>query len=249
MLTLLFCLRKEGTKISNHDGLKKFSLEEIKLLLQAGEQVFNSTDFSRMNLDGVDFSGCSMVHCSFEQASCNKTRFSGANLTGSDFTFGCLQAADFSGAILTEACFLSANLSSACFSDSISYDTDFSRESAKTILSHCSFKNARLNGADFSGASCTNADFSGADIKNVCFSHCDMSFSILYSAIYDDSTDFQNCNMHGCRDTIGKFDFRSTELEQMRERAREISQMKNNTKIPLEKENEIKGGRKNGVLD
>lgn len=229
LLFLYIHFRKEEMDIEIlESGLKRYSLEEIKEILKSDCPVLNSTDFSRMNLDNMDFSRLSMVHCCFEQASCKGTIFRSANLTGSDFTFGFLENADFSGAILTESCFLSASLNHAVFSDSISFDTDFSRENSKTMLSHCNFKNAHLNGADFSGADCTNSDFTGADLKSVCFKNCDVSYSVFWSAIYDDSTDFNNCNTHGCMD-IKNFQFRDLELEQMRKRAREIAlQRKNN---------------------
>lgn len=133
------------------------SKEELIDLISSDVDAFNTeiknikggvdlseTDFSNLNLEGVEFSNVDLTSSSFADSHLTEIKFEGCDLTSVDFT--------------------RANIVECSFSDSVLNGTDFSY--SKT--DYCNFSDADLAGAIFQGADLTNSDFSMSENLNAC---------------------------------------------------------------------------------
>lgn len=132
-----------GTSLRIYESLRSRSLDFM--------------DFSDINLNGLDFSGSSLLSTDFTRAvqvgsevdipkravqffccALNGAVFRGSEMTGANFAGSELVKADFSGAVLINADFRGTDLTNAKFIDA--------------NLAGADFLGAELNGAEFRGA-------------------------------------------------------------------------------------------------
>jgi uncharacterized protein YjbI with pentapeptide repeats len=132
------------------------------------------TDFSGLDLSGVDFRGYYAVDY---ETNLRNVNFSNCNLQRAEFGAAILDGADFTGANLEGATFVTASLKQA------------------TLL-RVNLKGTHFYQTDLSGAKLAHADLSSADITGSNFGWADLSDAILSGAKNDYWwSDFRNTNL------------------------------------------------------
>ena len=111
------------------------------------------TDFSGLDLSGVDFRGYYSVN---NETILRNANFRGCNLADAEFGSAILDGADFTGANLQRASFVTASLRDAIFTES---DVNGAR------FYQSDLSGARLAGADLSTTSITGCTLHGADLS------------------------------------------------------------------------------------
>ena len=130
----------------------KAEMKRLDLVAEYG------TDFSALDLSGVDFRGHYAVGY---EPNLRGADFSNCNLQGARFGAAVLDDANLTGANLEEATFITASLTRATLLRVRLKGTSF----YQTRLS-----GARLTGADLSSANITGSDFAGADLSGATLS-------------------------------------------------------------------------------
>ena len=116
--------------------------EEIKSI--KGGADLSETDFSGVNLEGIEFINADLNSSSFADTNITNSKFEGCDLTSVDFT--------------------RAGLVETSFVESVLNGADFSY--AK--VDYCNFSDADVAGAIFQSADLSNSDFSMAENMNAC---------------------------------------------------------------------------------
>jgi uncharacterized protein YjbI with pentapeptide repeats len=171
------------------------------------------TDFSGMNLQGVDFRG---PHRHKLESNLQGANFSKSNLLGARFGASILKNANFQEAILDRASFVTANLTGADFrkarlvgttlQESTLHRTQLERVNfSKAIISGTSFDHANLRHAQLQGAknayvlSFRGADLRHANLKGLDLQVADFQHAILHHTQLDNSNlrlaDFTNADL------------------------------------------------------
>lgn len=131
------------------------SKEELADLITTDVEAFNTeiksikggvdlseTDFSNLNLEGVEFYNTDLTSSTFTDSHLTEVKFNGCDLTSVDFT--------------------RANLIECNFNESVLNGTDFSY----STVDYGNFTDADVAGAIFNGADLSNSDFSAAENLN-----------------------------------------------------------------------------------
>lgn len=117
------------------------------------------SDFSKLNLAGVDFSHADLGDCKFHDSDLRKSTFSSAHLYLAEFFDTDLRGADFIGCSLDRCHFDRADLR-----ESLGFGLDF--------VMGVTAKGANLSGLSFARCDLASTDFSGADL-----SRCDFTLA------------------------------------------------------------------------
>lgn len=133
------------------------SKEELINLISTDVEAFNAeikktkggidlseTDFSNIELEGVEFFNVDLTSSSFADSHLTEVKFDACDLTSVDFT--------------------RANIVECSFSESVLNGTDFSYSK----VDYCNFSDADLAGAIFQGADLTDSDLSMSENLSAC---------------------------------------------------------------------------------
>jgi uncharacterized protein YjbI with pentapeptide repeats len=118
------------------------------------------TDFSGLDLSGVDFRGYHYVN---NETILRNADFRGCNLTGAEFGSAILDGSDFTGARLQRVSFVTASVRQAILVDADLDGTRFYQSDLSGAkLSHADLSRADITGSTFAGADLAHATLSGA---------------------------------------------------------------------------------------
>jgi len=167
----------------------------------------NFGNFTRANLQQVDFTGAVLVRAVMPQSNLswsaiNKANFSSSNLAvanlsgaqiiSSKFIQVNLEKASLTGANLGDSQFIKANLHQANLGKARTINTDFSSAQLTNTnwqaadASQANFQGANLQGSDLSNGRFVGAKFANANLQNVNFLSADLRFA-----------DFRGANLAG----------------------------------------------------
>lgn len=128
-----------------------------------GDCVFDEADFSKSELQGIDFDACRGRAAKFEGAT-----LSGANFNGCDFAWAVFCGADITGATFRDGCFKGASFAKAYTSDGDQAGKKTTSANKKTT--HVCFNDSDLSVAVFDYTQISYADFSDVNLSMASFS-------------------------------------------------------------------------------
>jgi uncharacterized protein YjbI with pentapeptide repeats len=205
------------------------------------------SDFSGMDLHGVDFRG---YYCNRYETILRGANFSGSNLSGAVFGASILDGANFFGTDLEDASFITARLNGATFiethfkntviresqlmratlvgadlsssdiSGSLFTDADLTDcvlEGAKNEYWHSDFVRANLTRADVHGLKLQNANFQGATLRSANFEGADLELAEFGDADLTDAK-LKDANVRFADFSASK-DLDSAQLAELRTKA------------------------------
>lgn len=117
------------------------------------------------NIDGFDFSNCTLREADFSDANLGMGVFEGANLAEANFRGANFQHARFESATIRMADFREAEIWESDFQGTYGHDCNF----ADSNLRHCNFSDANLSNGQFTRAICGKGIFSAATLSGVDF--------------------------------------------------------------------------------
>jgi len=188
--------------------LKPVTAEDLQERLATGRP-FKMTMFSKLDLNGIDFSGKDLTMASFDSCSMKGCRFEGSVMEGTMVSKCDLEGADISGAKLERTMFTDCSMKRLHCSD--------------TEVIMASFNKCDLEGADFSGStlklitiqkgSLQHATLAGARIElaiikeallsGVCFDRAYFFKTMMKGAVLDGITfkeiETEALLLHGCK--------------------------------------------------
>jgi hypothetical protein len=86
-------------------------------LAQCQFAILNEVDFSRLQLESIDFSAASLIYSNFSSANLSSSQFIRADLRRVNFSGADLSGVDFTAAVMTDTNLEGANLTGAIFCD------------------------------------------------------------------------------------------------------------------------------------
>jgi uncharacterized protein YjbI with pentapeptide repeats len=173
------------------------------------------TDFSGLDLRGVDFRGAHAVRL---ETNLRRADFSNTNLQGAQFGAAILDGADFTGADLTDASFVTASLRDVTLRDVNVARTRF----YQSDLSHANMVGIDLSKSDITGSAFRGADLSGSilagaksEYRWLDFSHADLRNADLHGLMLAGANfqyaNLRSANLSGCQ--LEQADFTGADLQ------------------------------------
>ena len=145
-------------------SLEAMNREKPKYHLDAGCSL-TMASFSKLDMQGIDFSGRDLSMASFDSCDMRGCRFGGSRLEGSMFTACDLAGADLSGSLSERTIFDRCQLAGVHY--------------AKTVLLMVSFTECNLTGTDFTASTLKMVNLRGGTIKEALFGQTRIELSTL----------------------------------------------------------------------